>query len=90
MSEKIGIIMRLNYLCWAFILFCWGLVFLIFAWTIIGIPLWIACWGVACWVVIFAIRGRDIEDWKAERDAKKAIKKQKHDALVKKKMTEMD
>jgi glucan phosphoethanolaminetransferase (alkaline phosphatase superfamily) len=90
MSEKkISGLMQLNYLFWAFCLFCFGIVFLAFAWTIIGIPLWLLSWAMAVQITILALQRRNVEDWIAERDAKKAIEKQKREDLVKEKMGEI-
>lgn len=45
---------------------------------------------MAIQIAVLALQKRNVEDWIAERDAKKAIQKQKREALVKKKMMEMD
>jgi len=89
MEKKISGLMQLNYLCWAFCLLCFGTVFFVFAWTIIGIPLWLLSWAMAIQIAVLALQKRNVEDWIAERDAKKAIKKQKREGLVKEKMGEI-
>jgi hypothetical protein len=89
MEKKISGLTQLNYLFWALCLFCFGTVFLLFAWTIIGIPLWLLSWAMAIQIAVLALQKRNVEDWIAERDAKKAIKKQKREGLVKEKMGEI-